>query len=129
MRTDRLNLRDPGAPQRAPQGNAAPEVLRPGMEPQTFATRVDEVDRRIREIQSALAGEIGRKDGAAQSTTWERGGSWATLTLHDGKWPRLELSLHNGRDEHPEALEIGIDDADVVNMIAVPVADLLARAS
>ncbi len=99
------------------------------MEPQTFAARADEVDRRIREIQSALAAEIRRKDGTPQSATWERGGSWATLTLHDGRWPRLELSLHNGTEEHPEALEIGIDDADVVNMIAVPVADLLARAS
>jgi hypothetical protein len=99
------------------------------MEPQTFADRVAAVDRRIREIQPATAAEIRRNDGTPQSTTWERGGSWATLTLHDGKWPRLELSLHNDTDEHPEALEIGIDDADVVNMIAVPVADLLAHAS
>jgi hypothetical protein len=99
------------------------------MEPQTFAARVDEVDRRIREIEPGAAAEIRRKDGTPQSTTWERGGSWATLTLHEAKWSRLELSLHNGSDEHPEALEIGIDDADVVNMIAVPVADLLARAS
>jgi hypothetical protein len=99
------------------------------MEPKTFADRVAAVDRRIREIRPDVAGEIQRNDGTAQSTTWERGGSWATLTLHDGKWPRLELSLHNGSDEHPEALEIGIDDADVVNMIAVPAADLLARAS
>jgi hypothetical protein len=99
------------------------------MEPQTFAGRVDEVDRRIREIEPAAAAQIRRKDGTAQSTTWERGGSWATLTLHDGTWPRLELSLHTGSEEHPEALEIGIDEADVVNMIAVPVADLLARAS
>ena len=99
------------------------------MDSQTFAARVAEVDRRIREIRTEVASEIGRKDGSGDSATWERGGSWATLTLHDGKWPRLELSLHNGTEEHPEALEIGIDDADVVNMIAVPVADLLARAS
>ena len=99
------------------------------MEPKTFADRAAEVDRRIREIQPGVAGEIRRKDGTPQSATWERGSSWATLTLHDGRWPRLELSLHTGSDEHPEALEIGIDDADVVNMIAVPVADLLARAS
>lgn len=98
------------------------------MEPQTFASRVDEVDRRIREIEPGIAAEIRRNDGTAQSATWERGGSWATLTFHDGKWPRLELSLHNGTGEHPEALEIGIDDADVVNMIAVPAAELLARA-
>ena len=99
------------------------------MESQPFADRVAEVDRRIREIQPDIAGDITRKDGTPQSAPWERGGSWATLTLHEAKWPRLELSLHNGTDEHPEALEIGIDDADVVNMIAVPVADLLARAS
>jgi hypothetical protein len=98
------------------------------MERQTFAGRVDEVDRRIREIQPDIAAEIRRNDGNAQSATWERGGCWATLTLHDGTWPRLELSLHTGSDDHPEALEIGVDDADVVNMIAVPVAELLARA-
>ncbi len=99
------------------------------MEPNAFAGRVDEVDRRIREIQPGIAGEIRRNDGTPQSATWERGGAWATLTLHDGTWPRLELSLHTGSEEHPEGLEIGIDDADVVNMIAVPVADVLARAS
>ena len=99
------------------------------MEPRKFADRVAEVDRRIREIRPALAEEIQRNDGTPQSATWERAGSWATLTLHDGTWPRLELSLHTGSKEHPEALEIGIDDADVVNMIAVPIADLLARAS
>jgi hypothetical protein len=99
------------------------------MERQTFAGRVDEVDRRIREIQPGISAEIRRNDGTAQSATWERRGAWATLTLHDGTWPRLELSLHTGSAQHPEALEIGIGDADVVNMIAVPVADLLARAS
>jgi hypothetical protein len=99
------------------------------MEPQTFAARAAEVDRRIREIQPAIANEIERKDRTPQSTTWERGGAWATLILHDGTWPRLELTLHTGSDEHPEALEIGIADADVVNMIAVPVADLLANAT
>jgi len=97
------------------------------MEPQTFASRVAEVDRRIREIEPGIAAEIRRNDGNAQSATWERGGYWATLTFHDGKWPRLELSMHTGSDDHPEALEIGLDDADVVNMIAAPVAELLAR--
>jgi len=96
------------------------------MESQTFAARVAEVDRRIREIQPHAADDIRRKDATPHSVTWERGGSWATLTLHDGTWPRLELSLHTGSEDHPEALEIGIDEADVVNMIAVPVADLLA---
>jgi hypothetical protein len=99
------------------------------MESPSFAARVAEVDRRIREIQPGVAAEIRRNDGTAASATWERRGSWATLTLHDGQWPRLELSLHTGTEDHPQALEIGIDDADVVNMIAVPVADLLANAS
>lgn len=99
------------------------------MESQSFEARVAEVDRRIREIDPGAAAEIRRNDGTASSATWERGGRWATLTLHDGTWPRLELSLHTGNEDHPEALEIGIDEADVVNMIAVPVADLLARAS
>ncbi len=99
------------------------------MESQTFAGRVDEIDRRIREVHPGIAADLRRNDGSAASVTWERGGSWATLVLHEGRWPRLELSLHNGSDTHPEALEIGIDDDDVVNMIAVPLADFLARAS
>ncbi len=97
------------------------------MESQSFEARVAEVDRRIREINPDVAGEIRRNDATASSVTWERGAVWATLTLHDGTWPRLELSLHTGSEDHPDGLEIGIDEADVVNMIAVPVAELLAR--
>ena len=40
--------------------------------------------------------------------------------------PRLALQFSNGESEHPEALQIGFDEADVVNLIAVPVAALLA---
>ncbi len=41
----------------------------------------------------------------------------------------MELTLHTGSEVHPDALEIGIDDADVVDMIAQPVTALLASAS
>ncbi len=95
------------------------------MDTQSFARRVAEVDRRVREIEPAIAAGI-RHQHRPGEARWERGGCWATLTLHDGSPPRLELTSHNGSDEHPDALEIGIDDADVVDMIARPVAGLLA---
>jgi hypothetical protein len=98
----------------------------------SFAARVAEIDRRIREINPAIAAGIVHDGGAGDEARWERAGRWATLTLHDGNPPRLELTSHTGSpvhaDDHPEALEIGFDDADVVDMIAQPVAALLAGA-
>jgi hypothetical protein len=92
------------------------------MASQSFAERTAQVDRRIREIRPEIAGELRLDDKRENAATWERNGAWATLTLHDDA--RLELSLHPARDV-PDILEIRIDDADVVNMIAVPVADHL----
>jgi hypothetical protein len=88
----------------------------------SFEQRVAQVDRRIREIRSDVAGEISRDDAPENTATWKRSGVWATLSLHDDA--RLELSLHPAA-EVPDILEIRIDDADVVDMIAVPVADHL----
>jgi hypothetical protein len=88
----------------------------------SFETRVAQVDQRIREINPEIAGELRRDDTRENTVTWERNGAWATLTLHDDA--RLELSLHPAQDV-PDILEIRIDDADVVNMIAVPVANHL----
>ncbi len=99
------------------------------METQSFARRVAEVDRRVREIEPAIAASIRHEVGPGGEARWERGPCWATLTLHDGSPARLELTSHNGSDEHPEALEIGFDDADVVDMIAQPIVGLLAGAT
>lgn len=95
-----------------------------------FAARVAEIDRRIREIDPAIAAEIVHGGDSSGEARWERAGRWATLTLHDGSPLRLELTSHTGSpvhgDDHPDALEIGIDDEDVVDMVARPVAALLA---
>jgi hypothetical protein len=91
---------------------------------ESFAARADAVDRRIRELEPAAAAHVERKPGANDSVTWANGDAWATLALHDAD--RLELTLHTRSDEHPETLEIQMDDADVVDMIAEPVAALLA---
>ena len=97
---------------------------------ENFTARVAEIDRRIRAINPDLAASVALERGPGEEARWERGGRWATLTLHDGAPPRLELTSHTGSavhsDDHPEALEIGFDDADVVDMIAQPVAALLA---
>jgi hypothetical protein len=91
----------------------------------SFTDRVAEIDRRIRAINPAIAADIAHQRGPGEAR-WERAGRWATLTLHDGDPLRLELTSHTGSDQHPEALEIGIDDADVVDMVAQPVTALLA---
>lgn len=95
----------------------------------SFTARVAEIDRRIRAINPAIATDIAHEHGSREAR-WERAGRWATLTLHDGSPLRLELTSHTGSpvrgDDHPDALEIGIDDEDVVDMVAQPVAALLA---
>jgi hypothetical protein len=88
-----------------------------------FRQLADTIDRRIRERDSALADRVQRKPGNGESVTWTNGDAWATLVLHDAG--RLELTLHSRSDEHPETLEIRLDDADIVNMIAEPAAALL----
>jgi hypothetical protein len=92
------------------------------MEQQTFETRVAQVGRRLRELAPEAAAEITGERGP-QSATWRRGGRWATVVQHDAP-RRLELTLHPAGDV-PDTLEIAPDDADVVDMIAIPVADHL----
>ena len=93
---------------------------------ESFERRVAEIDRRIRAINPEIAADIAHERGPGDDSRWERDGRWATLTLHDGKPLRLELTSHTGTDQHPDALEIGIDDPDVVDMVAQPVAALFA---
>jgi hypothetical protein len=89
---------------------------------ESFAQRVDDVDRRVREIGPEIAAEVTRENPHDNTAIWRRGEKWATLTLHERE--RLELTLHPAGDV-PDTLEIRLDDQDVVNMIAVPVCDHL----
>jgi hypothetical protein len=86
-----------------------------------FARLADVLERRIRQLDSSATPHA---EVNGTSVTWRQGDAWATLTLHDAG--RLELTLHTRSDAHPETLEIQVDDADAVDMIAEPVAALLA---
>ncbi len=91
----------------------------------TFEQRVDQISDQIRASDPAIQADVQctRRSDFAE---WECGRFRATLTLHrEETLPRLSLQLYNGEDEHPAALQIGFYEADVVNMIAVPVAALL----
>jgi hypothetical protein len=95
------------------------------MDTYTFEQRVDQITEQIRLSDPSIASEIGcnRQPDKAE---WNRGGFRATLILHrDGAPPRLSLQLYTGTDEHPAPLQIGFYEADVVNLIAVPIAALL----
>jgi hypothetical protein len=96
------------------------------MDTYTFEQRVDQITEQIRASDPAIATEI-QCSRQTEMAEWERDHFRATLVLHrDETPPRLSLQLYNAEDEHPEPLQIGFYEADVVNMIAVPVAALLA---
>jgi hypothetical protein len=95
------------------------------METYTFEQRVDQISSQIRASDPAIAAEI-QTSHKPEVAEWERGQFRATLTLHRNEaTPRLALQLYNGAAEHPAPLQIGFYEADVVNMIAVPVAAFL----
>lgn len=88
----------------------------------TFEQRVDQITEAVHASDPDIAGDI-HCSRTPEMAEWERGAFRATLILHLAeKMPRLSLQLYNGTDEHPAPLQIGFDEADVVNMIAVPVA-------
>lgn len=92
----------------------------------TFGQRVDQITEQIRASDPAIATDI-RCSRKSEMAEWALAPYRATLTLHRNESPpRLTLQLSNGESEHPEALQIGFYEADVVNMIAVPIAALLA---
>jgi hypothetical protein len=96
------------------------------MDMYTFEQRVDQITEQIRASDPAIATEI-QCSRQPEMAAWERAQFRATLELHRGEAPpRLSLQLYNGEDEHPAPLQIGFYEADVVNMIAVPIAALLA---
>ncbi len=96
------------------------------MDTYTFEQRVEQITDQIRSSDPSIATEI-ECSLKPEMAEWARGEYKATLALHrDEAPPRLALQFYNGESEHPEALQIGFYEADVVNMIAVPVAALLA---
>jgi hypothetical protein len=91
-----------------------------------FAERVRQIDARIRELDSSIAPDV-RLAMDGETATWERAGYRATLVLHSGVQPvRLSLELLTGSTMHPDSEQIGIDDADVVELVARPIAGLLS---
>jgi hypothetical protein len=94
-----------------------------------FDERVDALDSRVRALVPRLADAIRleRREGAA---TWRHADAWGTLRLFETERPpRLSLLLykHGGTDEQ-DAVEVSIDDADVVDVLAEPLAGLFAGA-
>jgi hypothetical protein len=95
------------------------------MDTYTFEQRVDQITEQIWASDPSIAGEI-RISHKSEVAEWQRAQFRATLTLHrDEANPRLALQLSNGEAEHPAPLQIGFYEADVVNMVAVPIAALL----
>jgi hypothetical protein len=95
----------------------------------TFQDRVAEVQRRIVDLQPSLA-DIAPDLSHSDAAVWRNGIYHATLSYHpDRPVPSLSLILLAGDHEHPDAMDIGIDEADVVEMIAQPIAALLSGAA
>ena len=91
----------------------------------TFAERAHQIDARVREIDAGI--EDVHLELAGETAIWQRGDYRAVLTLHSGETPvRLSLLLHTGSAQHPESEQIGIDEADVVELIARPIAKLVS---
>lgn len=90
-----------------------------------FSARVAQIQNRIVELEPSLV--TAQPDlGHADAAVWQRGDKHATLTYHsDPPVPSLTLIMLAGDEEHPDALEIGFADPDVVDMVARPITDLL----
>jgi hypothetical protein len=98
------------------------------MERSTFPQRVRQIDARVREIDPALTDTV-RFILEEATASWERDEYRAILVLHSGEEPvRLSLELLTGSAKHPDSEQIGIDDADVVELVARPIAMLLSGA-
>jgi hypothetical protein len=92
----------------------------------SFEDRMAQISDQIRQSDPSIADEI-RNSVQSARATWERGHFRASVTLHSAESPpRLSLQLSTGEYEHPAPLQIEFYEADVVNMIAVPIAALLA---
>lgn len=92
-----------------------------------FDACIDEIDARVRALEPALSPQIERDRLSADSVEWVREPFRATLILHRAEAiPHFSLTLLAGEEQHPDAMGIGVDDADLVEMLAQPIAALLA---
>jgi hypothetical protein len=94
-----------------------------------FNRYVDQISDRIRALEPKIWPEIKVDQLTDESADWTRGTCRATLIMHrDGTTPsHFTLTLLAGEEEqHPDAMGIGAGDADVVDMLAQPIAALLA---
>lgn len=99
------------------------------MDTYTFEQRVEQITDQIRASDPSIANEI-RSANSPETAEWARDQFRATLTLHRTEaTPRLALQLYNGEAEHPAPLQIGFYEADLVNMVALPVAAFLTGRS
>ena len=92
-----------------------------------FEGRIDELDRRLRELLPGNATQIAceRRNGAA---TWRHADAWGTLSLDETASPpvlKLLLYRRSSSDEQ-NAVEVAIDDEDVVEVLAEPLAGLFS---
>ena len=92
----------------------------------TFRQRADELDARLRERLPALATEIRREDRGDHAVTWRHGTAWGTLVLHETDEPhRLSLLLYKaGGTDEQDVVEVAIDEADVIGVLADPLVGL-----
>lgn len=96
------------------------------MESFTFDQRVAQITDQIYESEPTIAAAT-QRSSQPDVAEWQFGRFRAALTLHRAEVPpRLSLQLFNGEEQHPAPLQIGFYEADVVSMIAVPIAALLA---
>jgi hypothetical protein len=92
-----------------------------------FKRRVDEIGARLRTLDPEVWPEVRQEILSADSVEWVRGERRATLILHAADaQPHYSLTLLAGEGPHPDAMAIGVDDADLVEMLVQPIAALLA---
>lgn len=95
------------------------------MRTEGFVRLVSDVDQRVRAIDPEIASEIRHDPGRDATATWTYDHYRALLTYHGGPPEWLQLTLL-GTDQPRDAMEIAPDDADVVELIAKPIAGLFA---
>ena len=88
-----------------------------------FVRQVAAVDRRLTELLAGVDG-VRLAERSATSATWERGSRRATLVRHADP-ARYQVEFLGAPGDPPEAEEIGVDDPDVVELLAQPIAGFL----
>ena len=92
-----------------------------------FNRCVDQISDRVRVLEPKIWPQVRLEQLSDESVEWIRGEFRATLILHRAEVrPHFSLTLLAGEELHPDAMGIGGDDADLVEMLAQPIAALLA---